>query len=159
MENLLKNPRILLKMGRNWSITDIEELNIRLMDVGWDKSEGKSKNVWGDVAVPQELLSYAQEYVKAKNRRPSIWTCYDDFLYTKDSEGNWHVTPENLPSGISATFKCSRNRFSPIVENMSMRIAVALDLPTSYNFLVKYTPELHEKSLQTSILLEWFHNQ
>lgn len=145
MESLLKNPRILLKMGKNWSITDIEELDIRLMDVGWDVSGGKSRNVWGNVALPKEFLSYAEEYVKAKNRRPSIWTAYDDALYTRDENGTWHVTPENLPSTISATFKCSRNRFSPIVENMAMRIAVALDLPTSYNFLVKYTPELHEK--------------
>ncbi len=145
MESLLKNPRILLKMGKNWSISDIEELDIRLMDVGWDHSEGKSRNVWGNVKIPQEFLNYAQEYVKTKNKRPSIWTAYDDVLYTRDENGTWHFTPENLPSTISATFKSSRNRFSPIAENMAMRIAVALELPTSYNFLVKYTPELHEK--------------
>lgn len=145
MESLLKNPRILLKLGKNWSINDIEELDIRLMDVGWDASGGKSSNVWGNVIIPKELISYAEEYVRAKNRRPSIWTCYDDVLYSRDAEGNWHVTPENLPSRISATFKFSDNRFSPIVENMAMRIAASLDLPTSYNFLVKYTPELHEE--------------
>ncbi len=145
MECLLKNPRVFLKFGKSWSISNIEELNIRLMDVGWDLSGGKSRNVWGTVVVPEELISYAQEYVKVNNKRPSIWTCYDDLLYTKDENGNWHVTPENLPKSISATFKCSRNRFSPIVENMSMRIAVALNLPTSYNFLVKFTPELHKK--------------
>lgn len=144
MENLIKNPRVLLKMGNNWSIADIEELNIFLMDVGWDVSGGKSRNVWGNVSVPKELVSYAQEYVKIKNKRPSIWTCYDDSLYSQEG-GVWKVTPENLPSTISATFKCSRNRFSPIVENMAMRIAVALDLPTSYNFLVKFTPELHKQ--------------
>ena len=61
MESLLKNPRILLKLGKNWSINDIEELDIRLMDVGWDASGGKSSNVWGNVIIPKELISYAEE--------------------------------------------------------------------------------------------------
>lgn len=123
----------------------IEELNISLMDVGWDNSGGRSRNVWGNVEIPQELVDYARDYIRATGMRPSIWTCFDDRLYTKDADGKWQATPENLPSRVSATFKCSRTRLSPIVENMSMRIALALDLPTTYNYIVKYTPELHEQ--------------
>lgn len=53
MESLLKNPRILLKLGKNWSINDIEELDIRLMDVGWDASGGKAA-MFGEMLSSQK---------------------------------------------------------------------------------------------------------
>ena len=43
-------------------MSEIKELDIVLSDEGWDKSGGKSYNVWGDVPFPEELLDYINNY-------------------------------------------------------------------------------------------------
>ena len=142
MNSILKSFKVLHLS----SINSVQELNIQLYDVGWDYSGGKSRNVWGFVKFPEDLKTYIAEYVEQTGSYPCIWTAYDKIAYTKDKEtGKISFHPENLPEYVSGTFKCSKKKYGALVENMGMKIAVALGMPTTYNFLVKFTPDLHEK--------------
>ena len=111
---------------------EIPNLIINLDTWGWDKSGGKSNNVWGQVPFPEEIIDIAN---KAKARsikfsrfigkdqkiKPSIWTAYDPILYAD----NEPITKEDLPATISATFKSCYSNYTAIIENMCMRIAYA----------------------------------
>ncbi len=137
---------------------EVKKLQIDIENTkGWDLSGGKSYNVWGQVPIPKEILTIAN---KAKSRSkkliklldlhefkmfpPSIWTAFDKILYADDTP----VEELDLPSTISATFKSCFGEYSAVVENMCMRIAFALDLPTSYNYIVKFDPEQYPKIVQ-----------
>ncbi len=125
----------------------IKPLEINLDVIGWDYSGGKSKNVWGQVPISNLPLEEINNAI-AKNKKSCIWTCYDDAIYIKDENGN--LLPcdlKNLPKTISATFKPTYDKFSAVAENLGMKIAVALDLPTSYNYIVKFEKEKHPKIL------------
>lgn len=135
-------------------MTEIPKLNIDLNVEGWDRFGGKSYNVWGFVDFPQDLLKFITDYYnkpfftydpntgkrqKQTGKRAPVWTAYDKYLYhdyDKTKHGN-----DPLPK-ISATFKSAFvHKYSPIVENLGMRVAMALDMPTSYNYIVSFNPE------------------
>lgn len=137
-------------------MAEIQKLVIDIDNTkGWDKSGGKSNNVWGQVPVPNEIIKIANR-AKSKSKQLSkllgkdvnykscVWTAYDKAIYAN----NEPITKEDLPSTISATFKSCYNKYSAIVENMAMRIAVALDLPTSYNYIVKFDPNEYPKIIE-----------
>lgn len=119
----------------------INPLEIDLNTVGWDYSGGRSQNIWGQVPIenlPIEEINWAI----SQGKKSCIWTCYDDVIYLKDKNGK--LLPCNistLPKTISATFKPCYERFSAIAENLGMRIAMALEIPTSYNYIVKFDKE------------------
>ena len=122
----------------------INPLEIDLSVVGWDFSGGKSKNVWGQ--VPTSNLPFDEINAAIENNRKScVWTCYDDAIYIKDASGKLlPLNLKNLPKTISATFKPTYRKHAAVVENLGMRIAMALDLPTSYNYIVKFDKEKHD---------------
>ncbi len=159
---------------------EIQPLIIDLNTKGWDKTGGKSNNVWGQVPFPKSLLKIINEekakkrdlmkaidYVKSPKKlqryydmptlasllmvahggkvkgKSSVWTAYDNVLYATPD----NVKLSDLPKTISATFKSSYTRYGAVVENMGMRIAMALDLPTSYNYLVKFDKKKYQKIL------------
>lgn len=119
----------------------INPLEIDLNTVGWDESGGRSQNIWGQVPIenlPIEEINWAI----SQGRKSCVWTCYDDVIYSKDKNGK--LLPcdiSTLPKTISATFKPCYERFSAIAENLGMRIAMALEIPTSYNYIVKFDKE------------------
>lgn len=127
-------------------MAEIEDLVIDLNTEGWDKSGGKSNNVWGQVPIPKALIRIVNK-AKAKARgifnkikkmkKPSIFTPYDPIFY-KD---NKPLNENDLPKTMSATFKSCYTKWGAVVENMAMQIAFALDLPTSYNYIVKFDPD------------------
>lgn len=132
---------------------EIRELDIKLSDVGWDKSDGKSFNVWGLVDFPPELLEYISNYkgtpitklnefgepVTKISKKASIWTAYDEQIYNQLDQGK---EVSYLPK-ISATFKSSFSKYTAIAENIGMKLATVLDMPTSYNYLVSFDPQKH----------------
>ncbi|MBQ8908735.1 MAG: hypothetical protein IJY90_00380 [Clostridia bacterium] len=135
-------------------MAEIKELDFQLSDEGWNLSGGKSFNIWGLVDFPKELLKYILDYkkktfisfdpttgkrIKTSGKRAPVWTAFDKYLYH-----DYDVkSGEKLPK-ISATFKFSfDHKYSAIVENMGMQIALALDMPTAYNYIVAFTPEKH----------------
>ena len=139
-------------------MAEVQELDIQLSDEGWNKSGGKSFNVWGLVEFPPELLKYILSYKnktftqydpttgkksKITGKRAPVWTAFDKYLYhdyNPKSRGG-----DKLPK-ISATFKsCFDHKYGAIVENMGMQIALALDMPTSYNYIVAFNPEKYPK--------------
>lgn len=130
---------------------EIKEWDFILADEGWDFSEGKSHNVWGTVPFPEELLNYINENKDrlfilydaisgekkiAHNNRTSVWTAYDEHIYKKYGK----VLKRELPR-ISATFKSCFTPYSAAFENIGMKIAMAMNMPTSYNYIVKFSPE------------------
>lgn len=132
-------------------MAEIQDLDFILSDIGWDKYGGKSFNVWGTVPMPKELLtqinkskntpiyfydSNTGKRISKENKKSSIWTAFDNYLYSQPGT----VSKEELPR-ISATFKSCFSKYSAIAENIGMQIAVALDLPTSYNYIVKFNPD------------------
>jgi len=129
---------------------DLPKLDFFYADEGWNKSEGKSFNVWGRVPYPQEILDYQNEHknvhihfydgrtgriVDRENSKGSVWTAFDKYIYSKHNV----VRSNELPR-ISATFKSCFNKYGAVCENLGMRIAMALDMPTSYNYLVEFDP-------------------
>jgi hypothetical protein len=128
-------------------MAEVQDLEIDLSNtVGWDKSGGKSQNVWGQVPMLEVFIKWANK-LKAKSRgffgvakkeikKPPVWTSVDGVLYADDKP----ITKADLPKTISATFKTCDSKYDAIVENMAMQIACALDLPTSYNYIVKWNP-------------------
>ena len=119
-------------------MAEIKKLDMDLEIVGWDRSGGRSLNVWGRVPFPKELYDLIKINEK-HGRKASIWTAYDSALYGKNA-----YTLEELPR-ISATYKSCFEKYSAVVENMGMRIAAALDMPTSYNYIVAFNPEDYPK--------------
>lgn len=131
---------------------EIKELDIILCDEGWDPDDqGQSRNVWGRVPFPEKLLEYLDLYrnypqyffddalgkkIDPNTAKASIWTAFDDYIYTNED-----IKSEDLPR-ISATFKScfDRNKYSAVAENIGMKIATELDMPTSYNYIVKFDP-------------------
>lgn len=142
-------------------MSEIKKLNIDLQVEGWDKSGGKSFNVWGLVDFPADLLKYIMDYkkqtfytydpktgkkTKQTGKRAPVWTAFDKFLYHDYPDKP--RTEDTLPK-ISATFKSAfDHKFSPIVENMGMRIAMELDMPTSYNYIVSFDPEQYPQIIK-----------
>lgn len=121
---------------------------------GWDNIGGKSNNVWGQVPMPKEIIDIANSYKKKSKKLsqlmnkkvkflPSIWTAYDKIMYDDDNP----ITESDLPKTISATFKSCYSKYGAIVENMAMRIAFALDLPTSYNYIAEFDFDKYPKIL------------
>lgn len=105
---------------------------------GWDQSGGRSENVWLQVPTENLPLRYIEDCVK-NGKLPCVWTCYDRTIYQRDASGKLiGVNTTDLPQTMSATFKPSFSKYSAIAENMGMRIAMALDMPTSYNYLVSF---------------------
>ena len=129
-------------------MSKIENLEINLNVEGWEVSGGRSNNVWGQ--VPTKNLPFDEINAAIRQgRHSSIWTCYDNVIYAKDKNGQMReVTEAELPKTISATFKPSFNKMSALCENLGMKIAVALDMPTSYNYVVKFDPEEFSKVLK-----------
>lgn len=107
---------------------------------GWEQSGGRSENVWLQVPTENLPFEYMERHVK-HGKLPCVWTCYDRAIYTRDKDGNLVGVNRDLPETISATFKPSFSKYSAIAENMGMRIAMALDMPTSYNYLVGFDQE------------------
>ncbi|MBE7073993.1 MAG: hypothetical protein E7379_02770 [Clostridiales bacterium] len=141
-------------------MAELKELDIQLADEGWNIYGGKSFNIWGLVDFPPELLKYILDYkgktfvsfdpntgkkIKKTGQRAPVWTAFDKYLY---NDYNPKSKDNSLPK-ISATFKsCFDHKYSAIVENMGMHIAIALDMPTSYNYIVAFNPEKHKKIVQ-----------
>ncbi len=127
----------------------IRNLDIDLNTEGWEKSEGRSNNVWGQVPISNLPFNLFDEAI-AKNKKSCIWTCYDEEIYKKDKDGNiLPIDLNNLPPTISATLKLYfENKYSVVAENMGMKIAVTLDLPTSYNYIVKFDKEKYPQVLR-----------
>ena len=136
-------------------MAEIQELDIILSDIGWDKSDGKSFNVWGTVPFPKELLAHLNKCkntpvyfynsntgkrVLKSNKKSSVWTAFDNYIYSQDADLN----SEDLPR-ISATFKSCFSKYGAVTENIGMQLAMELDMPTSYNYIVKFDPETHTK--------------
>ena len=120
----------------------MRKLKIKYHSVeGWDNSGGRSKNIWGQVPTSNLPISLINSALK-QNSKSCIWTCYDDEIYKKDESGNYTLLDlENLPKTISATFKPTYEKYTAIAENLGMRIALALNLPTSYNYIVEFDYE------------------
>lgn len=117
----------------------MRKLRIKYRSVdGWSYSGGRSNNIWGQVPtsnLPIDLINHSI----MQGKKACVWTCYDEQIYKKDEDGNLIPTKlENLPKSISATFKPTYSKYSAIAENLGMRIALALDLPTSYNYIVEF---------------------
>lgn len=117
----------------------MRKLRIKYRSVdGWDYSGGRSNNIWGQVPTSNLPIALINHSIM-QGKKACIWTCYDEQLYKKDEKGNLlPVKLENLPKSISATFKPTYSKYSAIAENLGMRIAIALDLPTSYNYIVEF---------------------
>ena len=140
-------------------MSEIRELDIVLSDDGWDKSGGKSYNVWGLVDFPPELLAYLKKYKKTpiytydpetgkrkqvKDKKASVWTAYDDVMYAEyQKNGKFPYLPK-----ISATFKSCFDKYGAVAENIGMKMAMLLDMPTSYNYIVKFDKAKHKRIIQ-----------
>ncbi len=124
---------------------EVQDLEINLKIKGWDESGGRSQNVWGQVPTKNLPFNIFKKAVLAGRKAP-IWTCLDESIYEQIEETG-DVKAESLPKTISATFKPSFSKYSAIAENMAMRIAVALDMPTSYNYLVRFDPKKYPEIL------------
>lgn len=136
-------------------MAEIKKLDIILSDEGWDDYGGQSLNVWGTVPFPKELLSHLNKVknstqylydsttgkkITKTTKKASVWTAFDSYIYSRTDK----IQPEELPR-ISATFKSCFSKYSAVCENIGMRIAMALDMPTSYNYIVKFNPSEHPK--------------
>ena len=144
---------------------EIKELEIDLNVEGWKISGGRSGNVWGQVSTENIPFEIIKQAVK-KGKKSCIWTALDSVLYVeekkkdfdktdsysrashKDKEQAKIVLNKNLLKTMSATFKPSFDPYNSIAENMGMRIAVALDMPTSYNYLVKFDKNKYPQILK-----------
>lgn len=115
----------------------VKDLDIDLNVLGWDVSGGKSFNVWGRVPSSNLPLQY-YENVRKADTKSAVWTAYDAELLKGD----------DIPDRISATYKSSFDKYSHVCENMSMRLAVALGIPTSYNYIVNFESEKYDKILK-----------
>lgn len=138
---------------------EIRDLDISLDVVGWDKYGGKSFNVWGLVDFPPELIKHILKF-KAKtyynydpntgkkferpDKKSPVWTAYDNYIYSQLALGN---TDFYIPK-ISATFKSCFTKYGAVAENIGMRLAMALDMPTSYNYLVKFDPQKYPQIVE-----------
>ena len=114
--------------------------------LGWDYSGGRSMNVWIRVLTENLPIDLINEAI-SKGEKSCIWTCYDNIIYRNIDE-NGRVKPvslEDLPKYISATFKPTYSKYAALAENLGMKIAVALGLPTSYNYIVKFDPTKHKE--------------
>lgn len=136
---------------------ELDELKYQLIEGSFDDStNSQCLPVWLEVDFPEELLNFVNEYKTTENfiydkktgkpilihgAKPSVWTAFDDYIYNKYPK-NERVPREEIPQ-ISAVFKSCFNKYSAVVENMAMKIAIMLDMPTSYNYIVKFTPEKH----------------
>lgn len=117
---------------------EIQELEINLDVEGWEMSGGKSQNVWGQVSTKNLSFDAIEKSVR-RGEKSCVWTCYDEFIYKKNKAGKFvGVDKKNLPETISATFKPTYTKYSAVAENMAMRIAMVLGMPTSFNYLVKF---------------------
>ena len=139
---------------------ELEELEIELFDEGMlDPTDSQSLPLWGRVKFPQELLEYLNEYKTTKNfiydkktgkpilihnAKSSVWTAFDKYLYERHGK----IPEDELPK-ISAIFKSCFNKYGAVVENMAMKIAVMLDMPTSYNYIVKFDKNKHPEIIDT----------
>lgn len=135
-------------------MAELPNLDIDLNTHGWNKTGGKSYNVWGTVPFPQDLLdimnnSNSNRSIFKKissmlgikfNPKSPIWTAYDPIIYGATKP----LTVEDLPR-ISATFKSCFAPYSAVVENMLMKIAYELDVPTSWNYIVKFDKDKYTK--------------
>lgn len=174
---------------------EIPKLNIDLNVDGAYNSEGQSRNVWGQVPVPSEILDFAFK-AKLMGKKSCVWTAYDDAMYKSPNQrpnvsldeirqfiedivtGNKEISDRMLmfkvkkisdrlgidaimsdseivdrlksyielsklgiPSTISATFKSCFRNYAAVVENLGMYIAIELDMPTSYNYIVEFDKE------------------
>ena len=121
----------------------IPELDILYESVdGWDCSGGRSMNIWGQIPISYFPLDEINHAIM-QGKKSCIWTCYDNVVYSNTGvDGKIKpITLQDLPKTISATFKPTYSKFSAIAENLGMRIAMTLDMPTSYNFIVHFNPE------------------
>ncbi len=118
----------------------MKKLKIKYYTVdGWNNSGGRSNNIWGQVPTSNLPLKLINSAIK-NGTKSCIWTCYDDVIYGKldDNGMTRQITIDDLPKTISATFKPTYSKYSAVAENMGMKIAVILDMPTSYNYIVKF---------------------
>ena len=112
---------------------EFSELEISCKTSGWDYSGGRSNNVWGQVPTSHLPIDEINRAIE-QGQKSCIWTCYDNAFYSKTKNGK-PVTLEELPKTISATFKPTYAKFSAVAENLGMRIAITLGMPTSYNYI------------------------
>ena len=124
-------------------MSKIPNLEINFESVaGWDRSGGKSMNIWGQ--VPTSNLPFDDIFQSIKNGKKScVWTCYDKALYSDNTEKETLTEfvsekLKNLPKTMSATFKPTYSKYSVVAENLGMKIAMLLNMPTSYNYIVKF---------------------
>ncbi len=121
----------------------VPKLEITFKSVeGWGHSGGRSMNIWGQVPSKNLPLDEINNAIKQGNKS-CVWTCYDNKIYGNTDENGkiLPITEQDLPRTISATFKPCYAKYSAIAENLGMRIAMALDLPTSYNYIVEFNPK------------------
>ena len=123
-------------------IMEFSELEISCKTSGWDYSGGRSNNVWGQVPTSHLPIDEINRAIE-QGQKSCIWTCYDNAFYSKTKNGK-PVTLEELPRTISATFKPTYAKFSAVAENLGMRIAITLGMPTSYNYIVSFDPNKHK---------------
>ena len=123
-------------------IMEFSELEISCKTSGWDYSGGRSNNVWGQVPTSHLPIDEINRAIE-QGQKSCIWTCYDNAFYSKTKNGK-PVTLEELPKTISATFKPTYAKFSAVAENLGMRIAITLGMPTSYNYIVSFDPNKHK---------------
>ena len=132
---------------------DIDDLDIDLDVDGWEVSGGRSNNVWGQVPTKHLPIKQINEAI-SKGKRSCIWTCYDQEIYKKNKDGKFErLTLDKLPKTISATFKPCFKKYDAVCENLGMQFAMILDLPTSFNYIVKFDSEKYHQ------VIENFHGE
>lgn len=135
-------------------MSEIKELEMIHIPEGAEKSGGQSCNYWFFGKLPQSLLDFIDAHrniveitfdpltgqeIPHLHNKASIWTSIDETIYNLP---HGSLNAEDLPA-VSMTFKSCFNDHSAQAEHIGCLVAMALDQPTSYNFIVKFDPAKH----------------
>lgn len=82
-----------------------------------------------------ELVKYAEKY--------GVESVLKNEYYIEKVKDILELKIRGIPSTISATFKSGFKNYTAIAENIGMHIAIILDIPTSYNYIVAFDKEEH----------------
>ncbi|MBE5736041.1 MAG: hypothetical protein E7356_01605 [Clostridiales bacterium] len=137
-------------------MAEIKELEMIHIPEGAERSGGQSCNYWFFGYLPQGLLDFIDSHrnfvdvrydpltgheVQCPHNKASIWTSIDDAIY---NQPRGSLKSRKLPA-VSMTFKSCFNDHSAQAEHIGCLVAMALDQPTSYNFIVKFDPDKHRR--------------